>query len=441
MVTVPHLGQGDYRKDTGRYAAVGLYMWDTGNLLKPYLNPETPYFNKPPLAILVHGAFLKLFGPHLAVARIPSILAALGVLTLSVLTVRRIGSRSEAIVSGIVLALTMEFFRRTREISLDFWQLLFVMAAVYLVISGVKSNRKSLVVLAGIPIGLALLCKPLVALALLPLLAIWLAMSGRSRWIWLVGVGTLPAAILVALPWHLYMWQEFGSAFTNRYLMHEVVERAKGELSTNPPQYYFQLLGTTYWPWLAVIGFVLWNRWRGKSPRRPVGRDLVLMGGVWVVYTLGLITLFPDKKVNYILIVYPMLSWVVAAGLCRLPWRQLGAWYRSGFRWLAPAAVGLLILLSVLPIRFQAPPDKNWQKLFRWMETQQVAPGQMMAADLPESDNCYFYLYRGWWLPLKSVTAPYILHRESDNWQPVAQNEVVFQTGSLVVTRAKNPAR
>jgi 4-amino-4-deoxy-L-arabinose transferase-like glycosyltransferase len=64
-VTVPHLDQGDFRRDTGRYAAVGLYMWSGGSLLQPHLNPETPYFNKPPLGLWIHGAVLKLFGVSL----------------------------------------------------------------------------------------------------------------------------------------------------------------------------------------------------------------------------------------------------------------------------------------------------------------------------------------------------------------------------------------
>ena len=56
MMTVPHLDQGDFRRDTGRYAAVGLYMWSEGSVWKPYINPETPYFNKPPMALVVQLA-------------------------------------------------------------------------------------------------------------------------------------------------------------------------------------------------------------------------------------------------------------------------------------------------------------------------------------------------------------------------------------------------
>ena len=248
-VTLPHLEQGDFRRDTGRYAAVGLHMWTDGPFLVPYLNPQTPYFNKPPLGLWIHGAFLKTFGVRLTVARVPSVLAALGVVCLSVLTAMHIGSRAEAVVSGCVLALTYEFFRRTREISLDFWQLFFVMWAAYLVVTGAKSARRWPVVVAGLPLGLALLCKPFVALGVIPILALWLSILGRARWIALLATAALPLALLVAAPWHFYMWRLFGDAFLKQYLFHEVVQRAQGKLEsvqTGPWYYYAAAIAKSY---------------------------------------------------------------------------------------------------------------------------------------------------------------------------------------------------
>ncbi len=440
VVTVPHLEQGDFRKDTGRYAAVALYMWESGNLSTPYLNPETPYFNKPPLALWIHGAFLKLFGPSLPAARVPSILAALGVLVLSVLTVRRLGSRSEAIVSGIVLALTYEFFRRTREISMDFWQLFFVMALVYLAVTGAKTGRRGLVILGGVPLGLALLCKPMVALAVTPILAVWLVMLGRGRWVWLLVGGAIPVAVAVALPWHWHMWKEFGGSFINGYLGHEVIDRAAGRMSMKPPLFYLSVLLQTYWPWLGFLGFAAWRRWRFAGPRRAVSRDVFLFGRVWSAYALLLLSLFPDKKPNYALLVYPMLSWAVAAGLCRLPWRRAGNWYRTGFAGLAPAAVVLAVILSIAPIQFQAGPGKEWQSLFRWMDERSIGPGQMAAAELAPNDRCYFYIRRGWWLASSRSDAPYSLRKSADSPDAALSETTVFRSGELVVTRSRPEA-
>lgn len=394
--TVPHLDQGDFRRDTGRYAAVGLYMWTDGTLGVPYLNPDTPYFNKPPLATAIHGLFLKTFGVRVAVARVPSILAALGVVILSVLTVRLLASRAEAIVSGLVLASTYEFFRRTREISLDSWQLFFVMAAVYLVARSLKHRRPAGLLLAGVPIGLALLCKPLVGLGVLPVLALWAVLVGqRLAAVWLL-TGTVAVAVVVAAPWHLYMWSLFGPAFTGQYFGHEVMSRAQGKLSTMPFWYFPATLLRSYWPWLLAVAWAVRGRWgRPGQPQRQPLRDVVLLGSVWVGCVLLMLSLFPDKKPNYGLPLYPMLSWVAAAGLCRLPWRSLRRWYSRRFAGLAPATIALLALLSFLPIRFQAPPSKDWQALFRWLREERIPLDSLHHQNLEPNEICYFYLKAG----------------------------------------------
>jgi 4-amino-4-deoxy-L-arabinose transferase len=437
-VTLPHLEQGDFRRDTGRYAAVGLHMWTDGPFLVPYLNPQTPYFNKPPLGLWIHGAFLKTFGVRLTVARVPSVLAALGVVCLSVLTAMQIGSRAEAVVSGCVLALTYEFFRRTREISLDFWQLFFVMWAAYLVVTGAKSARRWPVVVAGFPLGLALLCKPFVALGVIPMLALWLSILGRARWMALLPTAALPLALLVAAPWHFYMWRLFGDAFLKQYLFHEVVQRAQGELQTvqtGPLYYYAAAIANSYWPWLAAIVFEGWRRWRGRTARQP-SRDLALLGGVWCGWTLVLLSLFPDKRINYALPLYPMLSWAAAAGLCRLPWRAFRRWYRSGFAGLAPAAVAALLALSVAPIQFQEPPNKDWQALCTWMDRESVAPNQICQRELDPDEICYFYIKRGWWPARCEPMAQglrWVLTKEASEHD---ERSVIFRAGALLVVQA-----
>jgi 4-amino-4-deoxy-L-arabinose transferase len=444
-VTVPHLDQGDFRRDTGRYAAVGLYMWSGGSLLQPYLNPETPYFNKPPLGLWIHGAVLKLFGVSLPVARAPSILAALGVVCLSVLTARRIGTHSEALVSGLVLALSYDFFRRTREISLDFWQLFFLMVAVYLVVSAAKLERKDLLLAAGIPLGLALLCKPLVALGSVPIMVIWLWLLGKSRqWKWLV-FGSVPLALLVALPWHLYMWWQFGDRFTHQYFREETINRARGLMTSGPPHYYLKILATNYWPWLLAVAYAAYLWLLSAKPKRNKARDLLLFGAAWVLFTLLLLSLFPGKQVNYALPLYPMLSWIAAAGLCRIPWPPLHQWYRHNFAGAGMAAVLVFLVVSIAPIKFQKPPDKEWTALFNWLDQQPSEPQSIAQQDLESDDICYFYVKRGRWLlnanANPGANAVYtekpwdLLLTKVSTTQRIADESIVFQSGQLVLRR------
>jgi 4-amino-4-deoxy-L-arabinose transferase-like glycosyltransferase len=440
-VTLPHLGQGDFRRDTGRYAAVGLYLFNGGDLLAPHLNPDTPYFNKPPLPLLIHGFFLKTFGVHLAVARLPSILAALGVVLMSLMCVRKIGSRSEAVVSGAVLALTYEFFRRTREISLDFWQLFFVMCAIYFELCALRENRPVKLTWAGAFIGLALLCKPLVALGAIPVFAVWLVINRRFKWLLYLFLGALPLALLVAAPWHLYMSHRFGHAFWAQYFGHEVVDRARGRLMTNPFGYYFEQLAATYWPWLLGLLYAFYHRGRKLLELQRHGRDPFLLAGIWVVLILLGISCFPDKKPNYALPLYPMLSWMVAWGLCRVPWRKAREWYRRDFMWAKTSFAALGIILAVAPIRFQKPPAPEWKAVLRWFHEHEVAPDHIGCFALSSEDICYYYLQTGRWpatvhaLNQKTGANPaniFILtdlSRADEKFAPLA----VFKAGNLAI--------
>lgn len=442
LVTVPHLEQGDFRRDTGRYAAVGHYMWSDGSLLLPHLNPDTPYFNKPPLALWIHGLSLKLFGRNLIAARAPSILAALGTVCFTMLAVRRLSTRAEAVTAGIVLALTYEFFRRTREISLDFWQVCFMMMAVWLAVLSLRGRSAGWLVLAGIPLGLSLLCKPLVALGVIPIIGLWAGLSRQWRLLLPLLLGTLPLTLAVAAPWHLMVYHHYGAAFTDQYFGRQIGDRARGLIMRAPWYYYFAGGLSLYLPWMLAVGYAVYLRVRHGTPRPPQ-RDLLKLGGVWVILVLLGLSLFPDKKPNYALPLYPMLAWMAAYGLCRMPFKQWRQWYASGFRWLTPSAVALGVMLSLLPIRFQSPPGKDWESLLAWVDRH---PAMRLSAspDLDADQLCYYYIRRGAWLPQAGTVEPQedcvlAMAREVPG---ARSSDVLLASGSLRLVRpqAMGPA-
>jgi hypothetical protein len=126
------------------------------------------------------------------------------------------------------------------------------MVAVYLVVSAAKLERKDLLLAAGIPLGLALLCKPLVALGSVPIMVIWLWLLGKSR----NGNGSSLAVyhwpFSSRCPGTFYMWSQFGDRFTHQYFREETINRARGLMTSGPPHYYLKILATSYWPWLLA---------------------------------------------------------------------------------------------------------------------------------------------------------------------------------------------
>jgi 4-amino-4-deoxy-L-arabinose transferase-like glycosyltransferase len=392
------------------------------------LNPERPFYNKPPMALWIHGLFLRIFGMHLAVARLPSILAAIGVLMFSMLAVRNLGTAMQAFLSGIVLASTYEFFRRSREISLDMWQLFFMMSAVWLMTRAIRKDSRWPVVLCGLPLGLALLCKPLVALMCLPIFAIWLVMSDHRRFAWSLAAGALPLAVIVAAPWHLYMYVAFGHRFIDQYFVGEILNRAQRTDQQSPVYYYLAENIWTYWPWMIGLALAVYF-WMKKRPAR---NELVVLAAVWVLVWFVAISLFADRKPNYALPLYPMLAWMAAWGLSRLlgSAAELSAWYQKNFRWIVGALALVFITISVLPIEFQKPPEKNWLALTGWMKTQHIDAAGLAYANIDLNDVCYVYLKTGRWM--KSLP-----RAKEEN--PAADFEVVTKFLGKEKPRGSNP--
>lgn len=434
-VTVPHLGQGDFRTDTARYAAVGVQAWREPGLFPALrLQPGVPYFNKPPLVFWIHGGVLHGFGPGVAAARAPSILAAAGVVLLVVALARRWWGSGVALLSGCVLALTYEFFRRTREISLDLWQLTFMMAGVALYGKAAALRRRRWALAAGLAFGLALLCKPFMAL-----LAVLLVIPVCRR----VGMvaALLAGVVLAAAPWHAAMVLAHGDAFMAHYLGREVVSRVQGAIHTEPWWYYAAEMGRSYWPWWPALAAGIWLAFRDRvtERRRRAWAGVLAWVGVWAVA----LSCFPDKRPRYALPLYPGMAMLAGYGLARLPWRGGRRWYRRGLPLTAAVVVVLATLVAVLPVRVQAPPDRDLTALMKWCAER---PGVTFhSAALSTNDEGYFYLKQGRW-PLRlpqdgrGSLPPGALLIYTDGFKPKpGRREVeVFRSGPYRVTRRGN---
>ncbi len=434
-VTLPYIGEGDFHSDTARYAAIGLQMWRTGDLACPRLHPSQPYFNKPPLALWIHGLALHLAGPSLAAARAPSVLAAAGCVALTVLLVSRHSGRRVGAAAGVILALTLEFFRHTRHISLDLWQLVFLLAAALLVAEAIRRSSAWRIAAAGLPIGLALMCKPVVAFTALPVFGIWLGLNRRGRWIALL-VPALLVAATVAAPWRVAMWLTWGDAYLGKYMGAEIGGRALGFINPHGPLYYAVEIGRTYWPWMIPLasGLVSWRR-GGWSVRRRRG---AAMAAAWLAVWLAALTLFPDKRPRYELPLYPAFAWIAAEGLVRIVGRGVRRWILGGFRALAPAAVGLA-LLAVLPVaRVPVPKPPHWAALFDWMRGNGIEI--VWAGRLGSNAAARFYLEFGRWPePIGPRNRPppgaHIVYHERAAGDDVHGEEPVFRRGPILVTR------
>lgn len=432
-VTLPHLDQGDFRAETAHYAAVGLQGWQNPTLFwTPHEHPSVCYFNKPPLVFWIHGLFLHLFGINLAAARLPSILAAAGCVLLTVGISRRLSGRIIALLTGSVMALSYEFFRRSREICLDMWQLLFMLAAVWIWLAAIKGNRQNVSWLTGIPLGLALMCKPLMAFMVIPILFVWQFLERKNR---LGSASSILAltltALLIALPWHASMIHLYGEAFTRQYFGHEVVARLQGLRNREPVWYYIVEIGRSYWPWMIALIAGLFRWWRHPVSRHH--RQMFLLASVWIGFWAIGLTLFPDKRPRYELPLYPMMAMITAYGIATCAWSPLRQWYRRGLNLTALLIIAVSLAIQLLPIHFQDPPEKNLTALVEWARAQN--PTQVVSAAMTAIDESTIFLKAGYWpTPLHLAPTPLklgslLIYSDRFQWKPPSSARQVFNQG------------
>ena len=450
-VTLPHLGQGDFRGDTGWYSAIGLQAWRTGQFWTLESQPGQPYFNKPPLAFWIHGLVLHLMGPSVFAARLPTVAAALGCVLATVAVFRELCGRRAGMLAGCVLALSIEFFRRVREISLDMWQLLFVLLAVLVVVRAVRYSRWAALPLAGVPLGLALLTKPLVALVFLPIMAGWLVwIGGYRRILWLLGAGLVACA--VAAPWHVSMVMIHGDEFTGQYFGTQVIERAAGRLDNLNAAgknwwFYLAQIGERYWPWLIPAGLTVVAWARGRSPaRNDLGPKFAV---AWTVVWLILLSAFADRRDRYGLPLYPGLAGLAGMRLACRAWLTGRSARKAMLGWFPVAVAAAAIVFAALPLQVQRGPDKQWTELFAWARQQGLyrgpdADGLWQGASAGAPDARVFLEFGRWPRATRTVrgkpiaeppSGSLVLYHRRGTWEPGENESVVFTSGDLRVTR------
>lgn len=388
---IPGVHQGWYRTDTHYYAAVALDAFEraraaptTAESLRALLFLQAagePYLNKPPLPFWIHGTAIDLFGLSLWSVRLPALLAAIGCAWAAAAALAALSSRRFALVSIVVLATTVEFFRYTRAISLDLWMTLFMLIALALIARAIMPRRTparpGLILLSGVPLGLALLCKPIVALLCPAIIAVWFLRTGRARLLPHLAASVL-IALAVAAPWHIAAALEYPGLFLRTYFIQQSLDRATN-IAQEPWWFYARIFAQTYWPWIvtAALGALALSRGTLTLHLPPRTRELVLLTALWSGAWLMLLSLFGGKAPRYLLPVFPLLSVLSAAWLLRAPspfGRRIG---RIFFTWIAPAGLAAALLLTALNARVHAPRDPCWDLLLTELDQR---PGVALAA-------------------------------------------------------------
>lgn len=357
-------------RDEARNAINALEMYLGGFSLVTTFNFQPDLWNtKPPLMIWLMSASMHVFGPSEWAIRLPSALAAMGMLSCTLLFVRRVtGSLGTALTAGSILLLSPGFFGEHGARTADFDAPLtfFVTAGLQLIFFGLHRARpsiRSMFAIGGL-IAAGALTKSVAAFVPLAGVPLYLCALGRLKRTLSVWQRYTVAGIVAVAP--LLIFYALREAAAPGYVSAVVYNDVVGRFSENlikptDPLYYVTELAFGWFiagPVLVGVPFAL-ARCSGRS------RLLFLYAASIATAALLVYSAASNRALQYALPIYPWLAIVAALTLRHLV-RFLSDNWRTGNRVLVVGVGGAMMLIGGQLIsraaywRYQGFPDRQF---------------------------------------------------------------------------------
>jgi 4-amino-4-deoxy-L-arabinose transferase-like glycosyltransferase len=288
--------------DEGRNAEVGREMALTNDYVMPRLD-GLPYLDKPIVYFAAEAAAMEVLGPTETAARLPAFLFTLATAAAAWWFARRLWGRAEgwlAFIATLAAPLSVAFSRTVIFDSALSFFITVAMMGFFLAIE----NDKRFATIAWLSIGLGVITKGPVAIALPLLVAIPFAGRKIGR---LFPIAGLALFALVIAPW-VWAISRVVPDFLHYVLVVETTQRlTTGALKRTGPPWYFvpYLLGGAL-PW----SFVLLGQ---KLDRRDRSILYLLL---WIAIPFLFFSISQSKRPQYILPLMPAVALLVARVWC-----------------------------------------------------------------------------------------------------------------------------
>jgi 4-amino-4-deoxy-L-arabinose transferase-like glycosyltransferase len=291
--------------DEGRNAEVAREMKESGAWLVPTYN-QLPYLDKPAFYFRTVALSLTVFGDNHVGARMPSALFALAVLILVWRVADQFCGPRPGALAVLVTATTPLFISQARIVIFDMSLCLFVSGAIFagfMAETGPPERRRRGLLLAAGCAGVATLIKGPVGL-IVPLLVLAVFHVASRQW---SAFGRLfhplnaLVYVVVVLPWFLGVTLHHPD-FPDYGLVQESFKRfTTGQFHRKGPAYYYALvMPATFLPWSLLLPGGLWLVYTvGLRYRKLSPLNLLLV--LWCLVVLGFFSLSQSKLPGYIL--------------------------------------------------------------------------------------------------------------------------------------------
>ncbi len=323
---------GLWTEDEPRVAEIGREMAVTGNWAVPALN-QKPFLEEPPLYYASVAVVFKVFGVSDKVARIPSAFFAFATVLVVFFMANLFFGPRVALLSGLILATTGEYFRVAHWVVVDSALTFFIMGALYSFIKGYfseTSKRKLLFYsLFYVACTLAFYAKGFIGIVMpgLSVLAFLIIEKNFKEIIKMqLWLGVL-IFLAMTLPWFIALWHQAGTEYLNVFFVHNHLQRflpasLAGNISGaasghhNPFYYYITAFPDGFLPWSILIVPVLFHAFSksGKSDDTNVLSEKgTLFAKCWFFAGIIFLSIASTKRTLYLMPIFAPIAMLTAA--------------------------------------------------------------------------------------------------------------------------------
>jgi len=360
--------------DEGRYAEIAREMFATGDWVTIRYD-ALKYFEKPPFHMWVTALSYTLFGIGDWQARLCVALSgAIGLLA-SMLAARRWFGLRAALLTGLVLAAAPMWSVAAQFNTLDM-TLSGAMACVlaFMLLAqhpdATPAARRNWMLACWLAMGVAILTKGLVGLALPGLVLVIYTLVTRDFALWrrLHLVSGITLMLLVTVPW-FWLVSERNPEFLHFFFIHEHWERYTSTVhSRKGPIYYFvPLLLAGFLPWLGLFPR-MWQAVRERAGVTAGGQarpfQPALLAAIWAIAIFVFFSLSSSKLPGYIVPIFPALGILAGVALDHITEQS---WRRQLTAGLVIGAIGLMASPVVATLHSNNTPNALYRAYAIWV--------------------------------------------------------------------------
>lgn len=367
--------------DEAIYAKVAKNMVEIKDYLVPHWNSSANgWFEKPPLYMWLVSGFINIFGFNSWSAKLPSAIFGFLTVLLVYLIGKKFFNKTTAFISSLALVTTIHFLYYSRASMLDVTATFFITLALYLYWQAKESEKTKFWIFSGISTGLAVMTKGFVGL--LPFLVIGLyeiylfifyKQKFNKKLIFNL-IFMFTSFLVIALPWHLYMYKTFGSAFVEKYFLYHVWDRATTVIEDkgNPFFWYLVVMKVSMRTWFVVLlgalPFSLFKTYKKDK------RFVFLL--IWATSIFLFFSIAKSKLVWYIIPIYPAVCLLVGSfseNILDIVMKKIKVFNNSTFKFIALSALVIFSLFYLFLNREKVyTSDLNGPQALLLMEKDKV---------------------------------------------------------------------